>query len=205
MTDIWIMTPSLARRDSLVRSIATDSSIRIAGTATSFPFLRSLMSEASADVAVIDLQSQTDRAVAREWLLELLDIVAVVVLCSERDPAIFNRLLHTESGGMLQTDASAEQIVQAIKSVGAGLLIFDSAIIAQPSDDDAPPAESLTPRESEVLRLLADGLGNKEIAMRLNISEHTIKFHIRSILGKLGASSRTEAVSRGLRSGLIEL
>jgi DNA-binding NarL/FixJ family response regulator len=53
--------------------------------------------------------------------------------------------------------------------------------------------------------LLADGLGNKEIAARLGISEHTIKFHIRSILGKLGASSRTEAVSRGLRSGLIEL
>jgi DNA-binding NarL/FixJ family response regulator len=52
---------------------------------------------------------------------------------------------------------------------------------------------------------LADGLGNKEIAFRLGISEHTIKFHIRSILGKLGASTRTEAVSRGLRSGLIEL
>jgi DNA-binding NarL/FixJ family response regulator len=65
--------------------------------------------------------------------------------------------------------------------------------------------DPLTPREAEVLQSLADGLGNKEIAAKLNISEHTIKFHIRSILGKLGAASRTEAVTRGLRSGLIEL
>jgi DNA-binding NarL/FixJ family response regulator len=71
--------------------------------------------------------------------------------------------------------------------------------------EDTELAEPLTPREREVLGLLGDGLGNREIAARLNISEHTIKFHIRSILGKLGASSRTEAVSRGLRSGLIEL
>jgi two-component system, NarL family, response regulator YdfI len=68
-----------------------------------------------------------------------------------------------------------------------------------------PPPEELTPRETEVLRLLADGLPNREIAERLHISEHTIKFHIRSILGKLGASSRTEAVTLGFRSGLIEL
>ena len=65
--------------------------------------------------------------------------------------------------------------------------------------------EQLTPREGEVLRLLADGLGNKDIAVKLGISEHTIKFHIHSLLGKLGAASRTEAVTRGLRSGLIEL
>ena len=83
-------------------------------------------------------------------------------------------------------------------------MIFDSVVMPQRPGED-PLAESLTPRESEVLRLLADGLGNKEIAARMNVSEHTVKFHIRSILGKLGASSRTEAVSRGLRSGLIEL
>ena len=65
--------------------------------------------------------------------------------------------------------------------------------------------ESLTPREEEVLALVRDGLGNKEIAGRLNISEHTVKFHISSILGKLGAGSRTEAVSQGIRKGLITI
>jgi DNA-binding CsgD family transcriptional regulator len=65
--------------------------------------------------------------------------------------------------------------------------------------------EPLTPREREVLRLLASGLGNKEIAAKLKISEHTAKFHVASILGKLGAASRAEAVSIGMRNGLILL
>jgi len=113
-------------------------------------------------------------------------------------------MLRNRSGGILETDASPEKIVQAIKSVASGLIVIDGVFGVQRSDED-PLAELLTPRETEVLRLLADGSGNKEIAAHLNISEHTIKFHIRSILGKLGASSRTEAVSRGLRHGLIEL
>jgi DNA-binding NarL/FixJ family response regulator len=142
--------------------------------------------------------------VAREWLLELLDLVPIVLLSSEPDTAIFNRLLQAGAGGILQADASAEQILHAIKSVAAGLMIFDSTLMPHRPDDDRP-TEPLTPREREVLGFLADGLANKEIALRLNISEHTIKFHIRSILGKLGASSRTEAVSRGIRTGLIDL
>ena len=61
----------------------------------------------------------------------------------------------------------------------------------------------MTRRESEVLQMLASGLGNKEIATRLTISDHTVKFHVASILGKLGAASRGEAVMRGVREGLI--
>jgi len=67
------------------------------------------------------------------------------------------------------------------------------------------PVESLTPRELDVLVLLADGVGNREIASRLEISEHTVKFHLSAIFGKLGASTRTDAVRRALRSGLIDL
>ena len=65
--------------------------------------------------------------------------------------------------------------------------------------------EALTPREIEVLRLMGDGLVNKEIADRLGISEHTAKFHVASILGKLQASSRTDAVAQGMRRGLIPI
>jgi DNA-binding NarL/FixJ family response regulator len=154
---------------------------------------------------VIDWQSQTESTILRDWLFEFLDLIPILVLCSEPDPEIFNRILRCRAGGMiLQTDISSEPIVQAIHSVAAGLLVFDSALMPQRSGDD-PLAEALTPREGEVLRLLAEGSSNKEIAARLNISEHTIKVHIRSILGKLGAASRTEAVTRGLRSGLIDL
>ena len=69
--------------------------------------------------------------------------------------------------------------------------------------DLEPLAETLTPRERQVLDMMAEGFGNKEIAWRLQISEHTVKFHVSSILAKLGASSRTEAVTQGLRRGLI--
>ena len=71
--------------------------------------------------------------------------------------------------------------------------------------DSVRPVETLTAREHDVLALLADGLSNRDIAGRLEISEHTVKFHLASIFGKLGASTRTEAVQRGLRLGVIEI
>lgn len=208
MVDIWIMSPSRHRRDWLLRSIDKVDGIRIVGQAASFPFLRSLIADTAADLALIDVQAQMRSSVVRDWLAELLELVTIVLLGSDPEPAIVHRMLNEKSGGMLSADAPSEQIIQAIKSVASGLLILDSALMRHAmrgTDEDTRSPEPLTPREIEVLRLLADGLGNKEIAARMNISEHTIKFHIRSILGKLGASSRTEAVSRGLRSGLIEL
>ena len=208
MTDIWIMSSLSARRDWLLRAVGNEPAIRVAGTAATFPFLRSLIGETSADLALIDLQSSTESSVVHDWLIELLDIVTILLLSSEPEPVIFNRMLHAKSGGLVSADAPPEQLVQAIKAVASGLMIFDGALtsaLTSTVDNDVLQLDPLTTRESEVLGLLADGLGNKEIAARLSISEHTIKFHIRSILGKLGASSRTEAVSRGLRIGLIEL
>jgi DNA-binding NarL/FixJ family response regulator len=71
--------------------------------------------------------------------------------------------------------------------------------------DDERPVEALTAREHDVLVLLADGVGNREIAARLGISDHTVKFHLSAIFGKLGAATRTDAVRRALRAGLIDL
>jgi DNA-binding NarL/FixJ family response regulator len=111
--------------------------------------------------------------------------------------------------GLLLRDADAERLAAAVTAVAHGLTAFDSALVAAlaPVRDQAPlPApETLTPRELEVLRLLAEGLSNKAIARRLGISEHTVKFHANAILGKLGAQSRTEAVVRATRLGLILL
>ena len=197
------MTFSAARREWLSKTVSGEPEIRIAGTAATFPFLQSLMSDTSADISLIDLQPEMPASTTRDWLEELLEVTSIVLLVPEPEPGVVNQIRRAGVGGVLQSNASSEQIVHAIKSVASGLMVFDGALAPQPPDDE--PLEQLTPRESEVLRLLADGLGNKEIAVKLSISEHTIKFHIHSILGKLGAASRTEAVTRGLRSGLIEL
>jgi NarL family two-component system response regulator YdfI len=204
MVDLWIMTSSGRRRDWLLNALRSEKDVRIVGTAATFPFLRSLMSQTPADMSLIDLQPEMPSSTALDWLRELLELIPILLLNPEPDPPMFNRIRRAGVGGALQSNATAEQIVQAIKCIASGLMVFDSNFAAQSSEDE-PLAEELTPREGEVLRLLADGLGNKEIALKLNISEHTIKFHIRSILGKLGAASRTEAVTRGLRNGLIEL
>jgi len=203
MVDLWIMTFSAVRREWLSKAVSSEPEIRIAGTAATFPFLQSLMSDTSADISLIDLQPEMPASTARDWLEELLEVTSIVLLVPEPEPGVVNQIRRAGAGGVLQSNASSEQIVQAIKSVASGLMVFDRALAPQSPDDE--PLEQLTPRESEVLRLLANGLGNKEIAVKLSISEHTIKFHIHSILGKLGAASRTEAVTRGLRSGLIEL
>lgn len=193
------MSPTAARRDWLSRVVASDPELRIAGTATTFPYLRSLMSQDSADIALIELRDSS-----RDWLLELLELTPIVLLTAEPNVVMFNWLRRAGTGAMLQSIAEPDQVIQAIKSVALGLSVFDPVLIASTQENDSP-VEVLTDRESEVLRLLAEGLGNRDIALKLNISEHTIKFHIHSILGKLGAASRTEAVTRGLRSGLIEL
>jgi two-component system, NarL family, response regulator YdfI len=108
---------------------------------------------------------------------------------------------------VLPRHSGASQIVAAIEAAAAGFVVL------QPGDLDgllvspqpASLAEPLTPREIEVLGMLAEGQSNKGIAHRLSISEHTVKFHVTSILGKLNAGSRTEAVTQGIRQGLIML
>nr|WP_254700326.1 response regulator transcription factor [Trinickia violacea] len=98
-----------------------------------------------------------------------------------------------------------------IEAVAAGLCVLSPDILARllpgrkPSHQMASgePFEALTLREIEVLAMLADGLGNKEIARQLDISDNTVKFHLSSIFGKLGATNRTEAVMLGMRHGFI--
>jgi DNA-binding NarL/FixJ family response regulator len=203
MVDVWILSHSAARRDYLKNCFGKEE-IRVVAMAATFPFLRSIISETAADLALIELHPEGRSTTVHDWLFELLELTPVVLMSPDPEAAIFNRIRRAGNGGLLQSSASCDQIVQAIKSVAAGLMVFDSAVAPQSVGDESMP-EALTPREAEVLQCLGDGLGNKEIAARLSISEHTIKFHIRSILGKLGAASRTEAVARGLRSGLIEL
>jgi two-component system, NarL family, response regulator YdfI len=204
MLEVVIMAPARDRRDWLQRHLQARQSIRVAAAASTFPMLRSMVHEVSADVLVIELEPASDLEAVRDWLSEVLELSPIVLLTQTPVEALFKSLIRAGSGAILHTNSSAEQIVHAIETASAGLLTFDSSLIPGTAIT-IRLSEELTPRETEVLRLLAEGFANREIAIRLEISEHTIKFHIRSILGKLGAATRAEAVTRGFRAGLIDL
>ena len=111
--------------------------------------------------------------------------------------------------GVLPRLADAARLTAALHAIAAGLTVLDDALapaaLRARSARPAALVEPLTPRESEVLQLLAEGLSNRTIAARLGISEHTAKFHVNAILGKLGASTRTEAIVAAARLGLVLL
>ncbi|MFW6070301.1 MAG: LuxR C-terminal-related transcriptional regulator [bacterium] len=110
---------------------------------------------------------------------------------------------------LLLRDTAADRLVAALQALSRDLLVLDPALADALRPDlstlDAQLAEPLTPREQEVLQLLAEGLSNRAIGQQLQISEHTVKFHVTAIMGKLDAQSRTEAVVRATRLGLILL
>ena len=198
------MAAGNTRRSRLERRLRADPSLNVVGLAPTFAFLQTLLADNAVDAVIIDSADEMNSDLAREWVAELLETVPVLVLAAAPDSSIFSRVFRAERGAILSRDASDDQIVQALRAICAGLLVFDGSLTPRADSEDQLLTE-LTTRELQVLRLLAEGLINRDIAERLGISEHTIKFHIASILGKLQASSRTEAVTRGVRSGLIEL
>jgi two-component system, NarL family, nitrate/nitrite response regulator NarL len=113
------------------------------------------------------------------------------------------------AGGVALRDVEVEVLAAAVSAVAHGLAVFDptvaAALLPAASLPEVAVDVELTRREREVLQLLAEGLPNKTIARRLEVSEHTVKFHVNAILGKLSAHSRTEAVVRAGRLGLILL
>ena len=108
--------------------------------------------------------------------------------------------------GVVLRDAGGARLAAAVRAVAEGLMVLDDAAaesVLRPRPAAPATVEHLTPREQEVLQLLAQGLSNKLIAARLGISDHTVKFHVNAILGKLGAQSRTEAIAQAARLGLV--
>ena len=112
---------------------------------------------------------------------------------------------------MSSRDVTAEQIIAAVHAAAAGLHVMPveagvaSILRSYTHEPVEEIVEPLTPREMDVLEMLVEGLSTKMIAHRLSISDHTAKFHVNSILAKLNAGTRTEAVTRGIRLGLIKI
>jgi two-component system, NarL family, response regulator YdfI len=159
------------------------------------------------DVVLAELENRDDEN-AVETLEDAANGVPVILLVhgSTREWA---DALRQGVRAVLPSNVTAPQVAVAIEAAVAGLVVLHpgevESLIASRGMNESPEIlpESLTPREVDVLRLLAEGRGNKEIGSRLSISEHTVKFHVASIMGKLGAASRTEAVTLGIRHGIV--
>ena len=139
---------------------------------------------------------------------------AVVLLVDAPNAQWAAEALRAGARGVLPSDATPGEIIAAVEAAAVGLVTFPSELAAELASgmraatavkQPGPPSQPLTPREVEVLGMLAEGLANKNIAARMGISEHTVKTHVASILAKLDAFSRAEAVAIGARQGLILL
>jgi two-component system nitrate/nitrite response regulator NarL len=159
-----------------------------------------------ADVVLWDVGLRLSEVDARLEAPEL----SAPVLALVPDEAAGELALAAGARGLLFRDASPSALLAALQAVARGLAVFEpslSPVRPTPRASTSTPtrSEPLTPREQEVLALLAEGLSNKAIADRLAISEHTAKFHVNAVLSKLGVQRRTEAVVRAARLGLVTL
>ena len=142
-----------------------------------------------------------------------LDEDAPAILLLTDDQSAAAQLMDLPVWGILSLDVSPEELSAAVRALGEGLWTGSPALLGsllerQPVpmlEAGDPIVDPLTAREHEVLQLAAEGLANKQIALSLNISEHTVKFHLSSRYAKLGVTSRTEAVRAGVRRGWVVL
>lgn len=170
-------------------------------------------SESEADAILVDASGEaTEAMVSSLSRFDVTGDIRVIVLEGNGAARSTSELLRHGVRAVLLSGVSSAELIATLRAVTSGLIVLHPSVVeavvpavVPTSAQVAELAEPLTKREREVLQMLAAGLGNKEIAARLNISDHTAKFHVGSILGKLGAATRAEAVTLGIRRGLVLL
>ena len=205
-TRVYVVAPTALERSGL-RAILADAGaetgVLLVGEAGRLDETDSWLSAADLVVVAGDgLLEEAARAVAEEG-------TQAILLLSDDDRSVpVLRSLAPRGWGVVSPDAPPEEFLAAVAATVQGLVVLPRTLtgrlIGEPANVEEP-SEPLTAREREVLELLGRGLSNKMIAKELHISEHTVKFHISSIYTKLGVASRTEAINRGARQGLISL
>lgn len=209
---ILLISASALRRTRLQKSLSAiwpHGAIMAGSTLT-----QERMEQSGAEILLVDVESHAQADALLRFVSAAESMPATVVLADEPDPSWARRIIANGANAIIARDSSVEDIRLAIEAAQSGFvllhpssarMLIPPAVMDFDLDSDSEIMEHLTSREREILRLMGSGLGNREIAVRLGISEHTVKFHASSILGKMGASSRTEAVSRGIRRGLISI
>jgi DNA-binding NarL/FixJ family response regulator len=199
-------------RDGLVAILGTQPDFEVIGTAASGVEAVRLAGEVAPDVVLLDLAMPVlDGVEALKRLRESSPTIRVIVLTAfDTDERIIDAVQAGAQGYLLK-GAPREEIFRAVRVVHAGGSLLQPLVASKllryvtTRSSLLEESVSLTPREAQVLSLLALGLQNKEIGARLNITERTAKFHVNAILHKLGASNRTEALAHAAQRGLIKL
>ena len=210
---VMLAAASTVRRAGLEALLKKAPLLELAGSLHSPVAVAQYAAQLQPDIILLDLENEhrlTGSAVSTE-LARIPSGVPAVVLIDEPSADWTAHALRSGVRAIIPRDSDPEEILAAVQAAHSGLVLLDPDItqnLTSRIPTQAQPAagfDDLTAREIEVLRMLAEGLGNREMASRLGISDHTVKFHISSILDKLGASTRTEAVTMGIRMGIILL
>ncbi len=202
MIALLVAASAAVIRAGLESLVTPHPDIAVVGRAAGMLDLLSKAGELQPDVVLLEADSRDEDL---RGTLQSLRAQCAVVLLVDEVSAVYVR---DGARAVLPHGSGAREILAAVEAVAAGLFVlhpdaFETLAAAPPH---APASDQLlTAREIEVLRMLSEGLANKEIAWRLGISEHTVKFHVGSLFTKLNAGSRTEAVTLGVRQGLIFL
>lgn len=199
-------------RDGLIAILSTQVDFELVGQAGSGPETIELVKTMQPDVLLLDLEMpELDGVAVLKQLREAnLPVRSIVFTAFDTDERILEAVKAGAQGYLLK-GAPREELFRAVRVVHGGDSLLQPVVASKllqrvrQSEPLAEGQEPLTPREMEVLGLLARGLQNKEIAVELSISERTVKFHVSAIMGKLGATNRTEAVTLAAQAGLIDL
>jgi DNA-binding NarL/FixJ family response regulator len=204
---VAILSPSPALRSGLRALLGAEERIEVLAEAASLADLQEID---GLDVLLI-ADAEISASALRTALVDAEPPPAILLLSERPEAARMISGLPLRAWGLLPPEASEEELVAAVLALHEGLLAASPALMlpllgAAPMLNEAEElAEELTEREMDVLQLVAQGLPNKQIALQLHISEHTVKFHSSAIYAKLNVTNRTEAVRRGARLGLIVL
>lgn len=207
---VLVVATAAIARSGLAALLTTDRTITVVGTIADLELLASAVDRLQPDVILLDL-GNFHRASTWEKLLSIQsaqDPIGIVVTMADLDSLDINAAMRAGVRGILLDPSTESGVIAAVVAVAMGLVVLDPdavELFSAPEKVVASPGFSLTPREIEVLVRLGAGLGNKAIAHSLQISEHTVKFHLSAIFQKLDVSTRTEAVTVGIRLGLILL
>lgn len=205
---VLVVADNLLVRTGLATLLATRTDLQVVGQVASSATLADDLDVYRPQVVIVDLGYEPAAAIARLEPLNEIPFVALLPT-AEFTAALIASLDENAIYGVMLRDSSPDMLAAAINAVFSGLIILDplmaTSVIVPDTASLETLDEALTPREAEVLQLLAEGLPNKNIAGRLGISPNTVKFHINAILNKLGVQSRTEAVIRATRLGLVIL